>query len=513
MDNDNPEDLLNQVQNLRGDQKQFDLPADEPPKQTEPVAPVQPTLTPISQAAGNPPAFVAQPQAVALPPPQMVQPPPMAQQLTQAHMMQLMQAGVPLNPQQHQWLMAGYSFMQVLSPQQMQALGLMPPMMTAPPTMTPPPMMGMPAQSASTVGPKSSLFQQFENQVNSAAVGNFDYIDHKKTSIKFGIIGTGQGGSRIAEAFYHLGYPTCVVNTAKHDLQNINIPDENKLLLNVGAGGAGKDLQEGLDAATDFAEDILDLMKNTFPRDVEHILVCCGGGGGSGSGGLPKVIDMARVMNVPVGIVFTMPKDSEGSKVKENAFDRLMLLDKKLESGDISPLILVDNNKIHQMYTGVNVAKFWRLANARITGLFHLFNVLSAQNSPYSSFDPADYKTIIKSKGCMIFGSTVVEDSERKTAVAKALRDNIGSGLLAEGFDIGESKIAGVVVTGSQDLMENLPQENIDAAIECLDRLVGGGTLHHGIYVENVDKLTVYTIIGGLPLPSERIKKLLKKDA
>lgn len=479
--NNDVEDMMKHVQALRGERPTF-----SPPEQTVPTAPpiVQPPLPPPGTTQ-----FVA-----SVTPPPAVELPPMRQMgLTPEQTNHLTAIGLPLNPQQMQWLMAGYAPMQILSPQQQMALGLASPQVFPQPT---------------TPGP--SLYQQFEQQVNQVGVKNVDIVDKKKTSIKFGIIGAGQGGSRIAEAFYQLGYPTCVVNTAQHDLQNINIPEDNKLLLNVGIGGAGKDLQEGFDAATDYAEDILDLMKNTFPRDVEHIIVCCGGGGGSGSGGLPKVIDMARIMNVPVGVVFTIPKDSEGSKVKENAFNRLRMLDNKMAAGELSPLILIDNNKIHEMHVGVSTAKFWRVANAQITGLFHLFNVLSAQNSAYASFDPADYRTIIKSKGCLLFGSTTVQDVSRKTAVAKALRENVGKGLLAEGFDLTLSKIAGVVVTGSQSLMEDLPQENIDAAVECLERMVGGGTLHHGIYVENVPNLTVYTLIGGLPLPDERINKLIK---
>lgn len=523
MENKNMQDMLSHVQALRGEKKTLDLPDDSPPAQPVQTPPVQPTapanLTQTAQAPGHPPAFVQPaPTPVAPPPmapPQMAPPAMAVPGLTPEQTNYLTMMGMPVTPQQMQYLMMGYQLTQALLPQQLMALGYptpapqmqMPqqPMMPAMPQM--PQMPQMPAANQ----PKGSLFQTFEKQVNQVGVSNFDLVDQKKISIKFGVIGTGQGGSRLAEAFYNLGYPTCVVNTAPHDLQNINIPDENKQLLHTGSGGgAGKELQQGEDAATDFAEDILDLMKNTFPRDIEHILVCCGGGGGSGSGSLPKVIDMAKVMGVPVGVVYTLPKDSEGSKVKENAFNRLRVLDNKLAAGEISPIIIVDNNKIHEMHIGVSLAKFWRLANAQVAGLFHLFNVLSAQNSAYASFDPADYRTIIQSKGCLLFGSTVVDDSSRKTAVAKALRENVGKGLLAEGFDLSLSKIAGVIVTGSQDLMESVPQENIDAAIECLERLVGGGTLHHGIYVENNDKLTVYTLIGGLPLPDERINRLLK---
>lgn len=513
-------EMIDHVQVLRGEKKSFELHEDEPkPVVEQAVVEQQKAQAPEPSRAVIEPTrqtltaqLPSQPYVPPLSPFPPYNPPPIVG-LPTDQVMHLTAIGLPLTPQQSQWLAMGYPYLQVLSPQQMAALGLASPQMMQPPQMMnpmmqqPQMMQQMPQQKTA---PQASLYQQFENQISQVKVGSFDYIDQKKTSIKFGFIGTGQGGSRIAEAFYHLGYPTCVINTSVHDLQNINIPEDNKLLLKIGAGGAGKDLQEGLDAARDYAEDILDLMKNTFPRDIEHIIVCCGGGGGSGSGSLPKVVDMARIMNVPVGVVYTIPKDSEGSKVKENAFSRLMMLDKKLAASEMSPLIIIDNNKIHEMHIGVSLAKFWRIANAQIAGLFHLFNVLSAQNSPYTSFDPADYKTIINAKGCLLFGSTVVEDSSRKTAVSKALRENIAKGLLVEGFDLTASKIAGMIITGSQELMENLPQENVDEAVSCLSRIVGNGTLHHGVYVENVDKLTVYTLIGGLILPEDRVNKLMK---
>ena len=62
---------------------------------------------------------------------------------------------------------------------------------------------------------------------------------------KFGFIGAGQGGSRIAETFHDLGYRRIgVINTAQQDLNTINL--KNKLC--IGEGGAGKTLKLHLNA-------------------------------------------------------------------------------------------------------------------------------------------------------------------------------------------------------------------------------------------------------------------------
>ena len=62
--------------------------------------------------------------------------------------------------------------------------------------------------------------------------------DECDVAFKFAFIGAGQGGSRIAEAFYNLGYrKLSAINTAQQDLNTIKL--DNKLC--IGDGGAGKD--------------------------------------------------------------------------------------------------------------------------------------------------------------------------------------------------------------------------------------------------------------------------------
>ena len=66
---------------------------------------------------------------------------------------------------------------------------------------------------------------------------NEDVKDKCEVAFKFAFMGAGQGGSRIAEAFYNLGYrKLSAINTAQQDLNTIKL--ENKLC--IGDGGAGK---------------------------------------------------------------------------------------------------------------------------------------------------------------------------------------------------------------------------------------------------------------------------------
>ena len=51
----------------------------------------------------------------------------------------------------------------------------------------------------------------------------------------FAWIGSGQGGGRLAKAFYDRGYKKCIaVNTSRQDLDRLDIPVAQKMLLLLG---------------------------------------------------------------------------------------------------------------------------------------------------------------------------------------------------------------------------------------------------------------------------------------
>ena len=92
-------------------------------------------------------------------------------------------------------------------------------------------------------------------------------------AFKFAVIGIGQGGSRIAQTFWSLGYRrVAVINTAKQDLEPIAVPSENKLL--IGGDGAGKQPEVAEEIFKAHREDILDFLKRTFGEEFDRILVC-----------------------------------------------------------------------------------------------------------------------------------------------------------------------------------------------------------------------------------------------
>ena len=332
-------------------------------------------------------------------------------------------------------------------------------------------------------------------------------------AFKFAFVGAGQGGSRLAYAFHQLGYRrVCAINTAQQDMDNVALPLANKLL--IGGGGAGKDPIKAVQAYVEHKEDVLDFMRRSFGPGLDRIFVCVGAGGGTGNGCALPLVDTCRELMealrlVPqVGVIVALPKNSEGRKVCANAYALLSGLLALSDQGMISPLIILDNERIESIYPGLAVDPFWETANRSVASLFHLFNTIAVQSSHYTSFDQTDYKTILDS-GLIVFGATPVANYSDPAAISYAVRDNLKRNMLAGGIDLSTGSIAGAIIIGSQKILASVPQVDLDHAFEQLSRLLkGGNTIHRGIYRGNKDNLVVYTMLGGLGKPQDRLAEL-----
>ena len=347
-------------------------------------------------------------------------------------------------------------------------------------------------------------------------------VDKIKGSTRYAWIGAGQCGGRLVKSFYDLGYKKVLaVNTTHHDLDLLDIPKNQKFLMNIGEKGAGKDMERGKEAVQQHQQDILHLTRQTFGTQVDHIMVCFGAGGGTGSGSVVGLVEIAKRyaryigLNNPnknVGVIMTLPTIGEASSplVAENAYKAAWELSQMATSGKISPLIIVDNDKINKMYPGMTVKAFWPSINNTVASLFDIFNKLSALSSQYTSFDPVDYHSIMESGGCAIMGLTKVTKFGDKFSLSEAVKKNLEKTLLAGGFDLPSSKVAGCIAVGGRKLMASVKglQDNIDYSFDVLSEITGKATIHRGIYEDGRESLRVYTIIGGLSSPTERLEEL-----
>lgn len=349
--------------------------------------------------------------------------------------------------------------------------------------------------------------------------------DESDGSVVFGLIGAGQAGGRLVESFYKLGYHKClVVNTAPHDLDGLeDVPEPHKILMSTGeAGGAGKSMRKGEQAASNHLQEVYERMQGIF-GDVDRILVCAGAGGGTGGGSCLCLVEVAKKyltylgvedVNSKVGVLLTLPTAGEAASpvVADNAHMIASRLCELAEEKVISPLIIFDNDKIKKMYPKLTVRKFWPTVNATVTGLFHMFNIISTQVGNPTSFDPADYNRVLSAGGCMIMGLTTLRQYADGTDISKAIRANMERGLLCGGFDVSTAEAAACIATASEKILTDTPglMNSLETGFDTLANITGDAAVFRGIYEVAKEKFVVYTMLTGLSSPTKRLKELKK---
>ena len=346
--------------------------------------------------------------------------------------------------------------------------------------------------------------------------------DKNKGSTCYAWIGAGHCGGQLVKSFYDLGYrKVLAVNTTRRDLDLLAIPQSQKYLMDMGEESNGRDMERGAKAVQHHRQDIFHLAQQTFGTQVNHIMICFGAGGGAGSGSVVELIDIAKRYarfiglknpRKSVGVIMTLPAAGKISSplVAQNACKVANELSQMANAGEISPLIIVDNDKISRMYPGMATKPVLLSINSTFAGLFDFFNKVSALGSPYTSFDRLDYLNVIESGGCLVMGRTKVDKLDDPFSISEAVKNNFENTLFAGGLDLSTVKTCGCIVVGGRELMAKVKglQEKIDYAFYILSEMTGEATIHRGIYEDNSDSLRVFTIIGGLNSPSDRLDKL-----
>ena len=336
--------------------------------------------------------------------------------------------------------------------------------------------------------------------------------DEIEGGFKFNFLGVGQGGSRLAETFYKMGYRRCAaINTAEQDLNTIDMP--NKLL--IAEGGAGKNPDKAKQKFKEKEDDVLDFIRRSFGDKYDKTFICAGAGGGTGSGLAVPIVDTVKevyktlkLKERKVGMILTLPKDSEGSGVMRVAGEVLEQVWNLVADGQVSPLIIVDNERVGQLYPNLAISKFWDTANRSMASLFHLFNLTCAKDSTYSTFDANDYKQVLDS-GILVYGASPVKDWDDPVAVSRAIRENLKGNLLTGGIDISTGTCAGAIVIGGNEQLDNIRQSALDDAFSQLSRMLRPNSLvHRGIYSGDKPNLTIFTAIGGVTIPTQRRDEL-----
>jgi cell division GTPase FtsZ len=332
-------------------------------------------------------------------------------------------------------------------------------------------------------------------------------------AFRMGFVGVGQGGGRIAETFYKMGYGRVgVVNTAKADLDEV---DDAIIKLDLATGGAGKDPEYGAASINGKDELVWDLFTRALGKQCEYLLVCASLGGGTGSGASTKVLEVARKYMEEcgadpsrVGMIVSLPDPHEGHTVCRNAvyaFERLYKMAP-------SPMVIIDNRRIGEIYDNPGVLQFYPLCNSQVAKLFHLFNRLAVQRTKLMTFDRADFATLLDA-GIIAFGASQIDQYNSGADISEAIRGQLANTLLAP-VDLSKGKRAGCIFVGGTKVLEEIPMEFFGGGFDMLNRMLAEGSMvHRGIYEGTSPDLRCYTMIADLPPPTQRLHQLAAKGS
>ena len=336
-----------------------------------------------------------------------------------------------------------------------------------------------------------------------------DEFGRVSVAFKFGFVGCGQGGGNVVGSFHSLGYRrTAVVNMSAQDMQGLP-PDLSTLnLTGQELGGAGKDPAVAAAICADKRDEIFDLLARSWGSELDYGLVCVGLGGGTGTGCALTLVEVAKEYmrslgkEPKVGAIVSLPSLVEGDRVAANA----VLGFKQLLAAELSPLVVIDNQRIKELYKP-SVSKLWEMCDKIVTVNFHWFNQLAAQRGQLATFDKQDMASILDS-GVLTYGSSAIPNLKTKDAIAACIKQQLESSALAQ-MDWKKGTAAGLVLVGSDEILDKLPMETLEYAYATLGRaLAKGSVLHRGIYRGSKPELRAFTMIGGLQPPLARLAEL-----
>lgn len=342
----------------------------------------------------------------------------------------------------------------------------------------------------------------------------------KDKSVNFGVIGIGAGGSNVAVKFFkepHL-YQTLVINTARQDLDLLDIPDTQKIFLDAGVEGAAKQQSVGKEIAEVYRDTIASAVKKQL-NSCQMFIVATSTGGGTGSGAVSEVVDILNETGKPVLLLALLPMASEDASIKSNSVNSMEQFADMVKEGKVANIIYADNSKIEQIYSDVSYMDFFDKANVAITEPICEINRLSAMPAKTQAFDSAELiRLLLDGNGCISYAKIEIDyqENEDPIKIAGAIQNSLETSLLST-LDIETANLASMVIVGSKATWDKIPATNINYASSIFtDKVKGAVAVFKGYYVDDAmedDVLKIYSIFSGLHMPEKRLQDLRDETA
>lgn len=328
-----------------------------------------------------------------------------------------------------------------------------------------------------------------------------------KRGLNIGFVGVGQCGGNIANEFARLGYKAIAINTSETDLEKLNhIQKNNRLLIPLGVQGAGKNPEVGKQALTEHIESVMHLIGQVFVLDkIDFLFVCAGLGGGTGSGVAPLLTQILSEQGYPIGMIVTIPSESESPKVKIvalNAFEELSQIE------NMGATFVIDNAKASALPSQMGFKTKYAVVNENIARKIDMINKMTVMPSEVA-FDARDFQTMLFSRGSAAVGLVPIEDvAELKEdeSVAIMCQKGLESSMYAQ-TDFQQSKAAAFLFELPESSGGIITEEAVQRAQNELGHPFETFT---GIYESKSRKREgqFCLLVTGLPFPHDRLQKI-----
>ncbi|MEK6777351.1 MAG: HEAT repeat domain-containing protein [bacterium] len=330
--------------------------------------------------------------------------------------------------------------------------------------------------------------------------------------LKISVVGLGQCGGNLAVEFAKRGYESFALNTSFSDLKSLeDLPKEFRLHVGLnGRSGAGRDLNLGKQSLLSNRDRILSVLSEPA-KSSDLFLLTAGMGGGTGSN-LPILAEILRPLGIPISVLVTLPAESESSMTKVNAIQSVNTLLRQ----NLNSVILIDNQKILDMFPGVSLSEYYIRANERVIKTLDEFNSADHAYKIRSliSFDSEDFRKVFSSRGLLIYGSCSFNlngplDEAFLFEQLKAIWK--GGDLFASGYDYSTAAVIAVIIYAPKSVLEATPAEMYERISRSLKNQTRGAAVYTGVYeLEEGRPTRISTMIGKMNFP-DRVVNLLSQ--
>jgi cell division GTPase FtsZ len=332
-----------------------------------------------------------------------------------------------------------------------------------------------------------------EKEEKSAALD----ANEAECALNCAFIGIGGGGSKIAKAFWDLGFKrTVLINTTAKDFEK-GLADDNYLALE-GLDGVGKNVELGIELLEKNSTMIEDVLRTRLGK-ADWLFVCAAGGGGTGSsvGALNESFQryLQSVEGVG-GVVYVITKPTAQEMLNTAIHTNFHTLVSSLKD---ETYILLDNERqLSKLRGKVGISDLYPRANTMFAKMFHQILKYAARESDIQAFDSQDLTRFLHAKGRVVIGTAMISPGP-----------NLGADMYQRCVENspcpgpeGKAEV-GVLLEIITPAASN--NAEVSGHLEAAASYVGGRseTLFSGIYVQDLppelqDKLVSVLALGGL---------------